>query len=121
VISSFNYNLPNDVDYIRAGSPTLLSGVNSSGYDNGNDIVVDDSTACRRLQVSGLNFGGTESAPNWQKQSNTQPTYVPTKIQLSLTAYPIVTRNDISNKFSLAEYATGKLLQGSKRSGGGIW
>ena len=121
VISSFNYNLPNDVDYIRAGSPTLLSGVNSSGYDNGNDIVVDDSTACRRLQVSGLNFGGTESAPNWQKQSNTQPTYVPTKIQLSLTAYPIVTRNDISNKFSLAEYATGALLQGSKRSGGGIW
>ena len=121
VISSFNYNLPNDVDYIRAGSPTLLSGVNSSGYDSGNDIVVDDSTACRRLQVSGLNFGGNESAPNWQKQSNTQPTYVPTKIQLSLTAYPIVTRNDISNKFSLAEYATGALLQGSKRSGGGIW
>ena len=121
VISSFNYNLPNDVDYIRAGSPTLLSGVNSNGYDSGNDIVVDDSTACRRLQVSGLNFGGNESAPNWQKQSNTQPTYVPTKIQLSLTAYPIVTRNDISNKFSLAEYATGALLQGSKRSGGGIW
>jgi hypothetical protein len=26
-ISSFNYNLPNDVDYIRASSPTLLSGV----------------------------------------------------------------------------------------------
>jgi len=121
VISSFNYNLPNDVDYIRAGSPTLLSGVNSSGYDNGNDIVVDSSTGTRRLQVSGLNFGGKETAPNWQKQSNTQPTYVPTKIQLSLTAYPIVTRNDISNKFSLAEYATGTLLQGSKRSGGGIW
>jgi hypothetical protein len=122
VVSSFNYNLPNDVDYIRAGSPTLLSGVNSSGYDNGNDIVVDDSTACRRLQVSGLNFGGNESAPNWQKQSNTQPTYVPTKIQLSLTAYPMVTRNDISNNFSLTKYATGALLQGRKNpGGGGIW
>lgn len=121
VISSFNYNLPNDVDYIRAASPTLLSGVNSTGYDSGNDIVVDDGASCRRLQVNGLNFGGLESAPNWQKQSNTQPTYVPTKISISLVAYPIVTRNDISNKFSLAEYATGKLLQGSKRSGGGIW
>ena len=121
VISSFNYNLPNDVDYIRAGSPTLLSGVNSSGYDSGNDVIVDDSTSCRRLKVSGLNFGGTESAPRWGKATNTQPTYVPTKIQLSLTAYPIVTRNDISNKFSLTEYATGALLQGSKRSGGGIW
>ena len=121
VISSFNYNLPNDVDYIRAGSPTLLSGVNSSGYDSGNDINVDEGVSGRRLQVNGLNFGGNESAPNWQKQSNTQPTYVPTKIQLAITAYPIVTRNDISNKFSLREYATGSLLQGSKRSGGGIW
>jgi len=121
VISSFNYNLPNDVDYIRAASPTLLSGVNSTGYDSGNDILVDDGVSCRRLQVNGLNFGGTESAPNWQKQSNTQPTYVPTKISISLVAYPIVTRNDISNTFSLREYSTGKLLQGSKRSGGGIW
>jgi hypothetical protein len=121
VISSFNYNLPNDVDYIRAGSPTLLSGVNSSGYDSGNSIVVDDSTSCRRLQVSGLNFGGTESAPNWSKATNTEPTYVPTKIQIALVAYPIVTRNDISNKFSVREYANGSLLQGSKRNGGGIW
>jgi hypothetical protein len=121
VISSFNYSLPNDVDYIRAASPTLLSGVNSTGYNSGNDVVADDGVSGRRLQVNGLNFGGTESAPNWQKQSNTQPTYVPTKIQIALVAYPIVTRNDISNKFSLAEYATGKLLQGSKRSGGGIW
>jgi len=121
VISSFNYSLPNDVDYIRAASPTLLSGVNSSGYDNGNDILVNDDASCRRIQVSGLNFGGKENAPNWEKQTNTQPTYVPTKISIALVAYPIVTRNDISNKFSLAEYATGKLLQGSKRSGGGIW
>jgi hypothetical protein len=121
VISSFNYSLPNDVDYIRAGSPTLLSGVSSTGYDNGNDVVIDDGTSGRRLQVNGLNFGGNESAPNFQKATNTQPTYVPTKIQISVIAYPIVTRNDISNKFSLTEYATGSLLQGSKRSGGGIW
>ena len=122
VISSFNYSLPNDVDYIRAASPTLLSGVNSSGYDNGNDILVNDDVSCRRLQVSGLNFGGKENAPNWEKQTNTQPTYVPTKISIALMAYPIVTRNDISNTFSLEKYATGELLQGSKRpNGGGIW
>ena len=122
VISSFNYSLPNDVDYIRAASPTLLSGVNSSGYNNGNDILVNDDVSCRRLQVSGLNFGGKENAPNWEKQTNTQPTYVPTKITIALMAYPIVTRNDISNTFSLEKYATGSLLQGSKRpNGGGIW
>jgi hypothetical protein len=48
-----------------------------------------------------------------------EPTYVPTKIQISITAVPVVTRNDISNHFSLKDYAAGKL---SKRpSGGGIW
>jgi hypothetical protein len=122
LISSFNYNLPNDVDYIRAGSPTLLSGVNSTGYDSGNDVVVDDGVSCRRLKVNGLNFGGNESAPNWSKATNTQPTYVPTKLSITVTAYPVVTRNDISNNFSLKKYATGELLQGSKRpNGGGIW
>jgi len=122
VVSSFNYSLPNDVDYIRAGSPTLLSGVSSTGYDSGNDMLVDDGVSCRRLKVNGLNFGGTESAPNWSKSTNTQPTYVPTKMQINITAYPIVTRSDISNNFSLKKYATGELLQGSIRpNGGGIW
>ena len=42
-------------------------------------------------------------------------------MQIQLTAVPIVTRNDISNNFSLAKYGTGELLRGTKRSGGGIW
>jgi hypothetical protein len=50
-----------------------------------------------------------------------QVTYVPTKIQLQITASPIVTRNDISNNFSLEKYATGELLRGSVRNSGGIW
>ena len=75
----------------------------------------------RPLRLNNLNTGATASAPQFTKATNTQPTYVPTKIQISLTAYPIVTRNDISNKFSLKDYATGSLLQGSRRNGGGIW
>ena len=40
----------------------------------------------------------------------------------AISAVPIVTRNDISNDFSVEKYATGVLLQGSVRSGrGGIW
>jgi hypothetical protein len=42
-------------------------------------------------------------------------------MQIQISAVPIVTRNDISNKFSLTEYATGKLLRGTQRQGGGIW
>jgi hypothetical protein len=69
-----------------------------------------------------LNAGATQSATKFNNPTNTEPTYVPTKIQISLVAYPIVTRNDISNNFSLEKYATGKLLQGRKNpGGGGIW
>lgn len=116
VITAFNYSLPNDVDYIRAGSPTLQSGVDSTGYNAkgiGTNII--------QTRLSKLLPGAQVAAPQFTKATNTQPTYVPTKIQISLSAYPIVTRNDISNKFSLKDYATGSLLQGSRRNGGGIW
>ena len=43
-------------------------------------------------------------------------------MSISITAFPMVTRNDISNRFSVKDYATGKLLQGRKNpGGGGIW
>ena len=118
VISSFNYSLPNDVDYIRTGSPTLLPGVNSSAY---NAKGGGQSPGDVRRQI--LNPGATESPAQFKNQAtNTQSTYVPTKMSISITAYPIVTRNDISNNFSFKEYATGALLQGNKnKSGGGIW
>ena len=118
VISNFNYSLPNDVDYIRAGSPTLEPGVSASGY---NDYRNSDTTPSS-VRRGPLNPGATAAPTVWKNQAtNTQPTYVPTKIQLTITAYPIVTRNDISTNFSLRDYATGSLLQGSRRNGGGIW
>ena len=121
-ISSFNYSLPNDVDYIRASSPTLLSGVNSTGYNDNRNSDLTPSQVRMQSGTNHLNAGAKESAPNFSKATNTQPTYVPTKISISIVAYPIVTRNDISNNFSLAKYATGALLQGRKNpGGGGIW
>jgi hypothetical protein len=77
------------------------------------------------MLASFINPGATQSAPQFRTPSSytatKEPTYVPTKITLSITAVPIVTRNDISNKFSLKQYATGSLLRGTKRAGGGIW
>jgi len=121
VVSSFNYSLPNDVDYIRASGPTLMSGVNSSAYNaKGSEM----SSSERRLQggPNPPNVGAIKSDPNWRNtNTNIQPTYVPTKLQITITAFPMVTRNDISNRFSVRDYATGALLQGSKNKGGGIW
>jgi len=123
-ITAFNYTLPTDVDYIQAGSNFTPAGVNTAGSQPKQDPFPD--AISRRLASNAnnaLNPGATVSSPNWQT-TNTgtkDATYVPTKISLSITANPIVTRNDISNKFSLREYATGALLRGTKRAGGGIW
>jgi len=116
VVTNFTYTTPTDVDYIRAGSQTNQPGVNISQQK---PVLNTFNTSVVRKSMNGL----TEKVPNFTTQNsmiNSEATYVPTKIQLQITCIPIVTRNDISNKFSLKEYATGALLRGSK-SGGGIW
>lgn len=118
VISSFNYSLPNDVDYIRASSPTLSPGADSTAYNpKGQNQSLGD------VRRGVLNTGATESPATFvAPATNTKATYVPTKMSISITAFPIVTRNNISNTFSLKKYATGELLQGSiNPRGGGIW
>jgi hypothetical protein len=52
---------------------------------------------------------------------NSEATYVPTKIQVSITAYPIISRRDMSQNFSLEQYAKGTIYRGSQRGGSGIW
>jgi hypothetical protein len=117
VVTNFTYATPTEVDYIRAGSQTNQPGVNVAQQ---NTVVNSFVPSVIRTSMSGL----SPKVPNFSTQNtliNSDATYVPTKLQLQITCIPIVTRNDISNKFSLKEYATGALLRGSKRSGGGIW
>jgi hypothetical protein len=117
VITNFNYSLPNDVDYIRAGSMTNNPGQSTSGQTTSYNT---NTASGARLATSGL----TPKSPNFQNKSwtiNSDATYVPTKMQISITCIPIVSRNDISNRFSLKKYATGSLLRGSKNNAGGIW
>jgi hypothetical protein len=118
VVTNFNYSLPNDVDYIRASAPTLAAGVSTAGYTTASNSTSPTNT---RLSSAGLNAGGTAAAPQFQTNSNSQPTYVPTKMQIQITALPMVTRNDISNNFSLKQYATGALLRGTQNKRAGIW
>ena len=117
VVTNFTYATPTEVDYIRAGSQTNQPGVNVAQQ---NSIVNSFVPSVLRTAINGL----APKLPNFSTQNsmiNSEATYIPTKLQLQITCIPIVTRNDISNKFSLKEYATGALLRGSKRSGGGIW
>ena len=40
---------------------------------------------------------------------------------ITLSCAPMITRKDISNRFSLDKYGSGELLRGSKNNSGGIW
>ena len=120
-VTGFNYTLPTDVDYIRSSSTgtTVAGGSTPSG---GSDPYPDAQS--RRMAAASVQPAAAPSPPNFNftAATNTQATYVPTKMQIAITAVPIVSRADISKEFSLKDYATGALLQGSKRpGGGGIW
>ena len=106
LLTNFTYNLPNDVDYIRAGSNATWGGV-------------DIAKMSTRLAASGLQPGGVAKPAAFSGlASKDVVTYLPTKIQITLGLVPVVTRNDISKNFSLKDYAAGKL---SGKTGGGIW
>ena len=115
VINSFSYNTPTDVDYIRTNSQRFLPGVNQQG------MTSKHSNPNTRLGNT-VSAGGNPIPPRFTSmQTGENITYVPTLVSLSIGAFPIMSRNDISNKFSLTDYATGKLLQGTKNRSGGFW
>jgi hypothetical protein len=110
--------LPTDVDYIRAGSVTAPGGVNVAA-----GVAKVNSVLGKLRSIVGVGPGAVVPPPTWQNNTGgtKEPTYVPTKMNIQISAIPIVTRNDISNKFSLEKYGTGELLRGSKNNTGGIW
>lgn len=112
-ITAFNYTLPTDVDYIQADNSAMVAGTNRE--QTGSNVTPRQGLT--------LAAGGVQPGTKWNTKptGSIEPTYVPTKIQLSISAVPIVSRNDISNRFSLTEYGTGTLLRGSKNNGAGIW
>ena len=121
VINNFTYTLPTDVDYIRAMDTASRPGVNvGSGQPKGKS---GEDPAAQRMAGGRIQTGALAAPPQFKNDSGNKDavTYVPTKMSIAIQAYPIVSRNDVSNNFSLKEYATGKLLRGSQRQSGGFW
>lgn len=112
VVSQFDYVLPDDVDYIRARSVSvngtnLLQKRDRQTVSNGSD-----STSAGRLQGAGLSAGGIFIPPPPPTLGMDKPTYVPTKMEISITLLPIQTRAQLSQEFSLAKFANGNLVRG---------
>jgi len=114
-ITNFTYSLPTDVDYIKTQAPSPAGSLQES--------IQAVTSAVHRLG-SAISPGGTKPPPNYgasQQGAGVGTTWVPTRIQLSITCLPIISRNQVSNKFSLNEYANGNLLIGNIKTGGGMW
>lgn len=108
-IQSFSYNLPNNVDYIQTSIGTGNSPTPAT-------------TQPSRMEGTGAAPGGVLPPPQFQPIAEAGTvTWVPSKIQISVTCVPMMNRNSVSNEFSLEKYATGELLNGVDTFRGGFW
>jgi len=118
VVSQFTYQLPDNVDYIRATNP------NNYGQNllNRRDPV--------RASPGGANLAGAirllnalipkGAVPNTpspgsvdQSVNNTlRSSYVPTRMELDIVLIPLQSREQISKQFSLKGFANGDLIRG---------
>jgi hypothetical protein len=118
VVTSFQYSLPDGVDYIRASS------VNNYGTDLLNRRTPGKTAGAAGLGATGNRivnaglerfFPATKPAPdpvvasvNNQQLAN----YVPTKMDIDITLIPVQTRSQVSKQFSLKGFANGDLIKG---------
>lgn len=113
VISQFNYQLPPDVDYIRAqnaldNSTNFLANRVRSTIP-GNPL----SFAVNRLLNNALTQGALDTRPSIATNLPIKtPTYVPTKMEMSISLWPIQSRQQVSKQFSVQGFANGNLLRG---------
>jgi hypothetical protein len=113
VVTQFNYNLPADVNYIRAQS-VLANGTNLLNARKRQTVLGNPlSYALQRLTTVGMTKGGLDApfAPGGSLGADNS-TYVPTKMEISLTLLPMQSRSQVSKQFSLQGFANGNLLKG---------
>ena len=112
LVSQFNYSLPAEVDYIRAGSPNNV-GLNLTSIRDRQSVATNSIFgSINRLAAAFLNKGALSNPAAPPTLGLNRPTYVPTKLDITLTLLPIQSRQQISKQFSVKEFANGNLLKG---------
>ena len=122
VVSSFNYTLPNDVDYIRTTNPNNFGlDLNNRYNPSGSSLPAGGSLSglYRLLNAipGGLPKGAQPVVPSpntvvGSVTNNTPASYVPTKMEIDVTLIPVQSRSQVSQQFSLKGFANGDLLKG---------
>jgi len=112
LVQQFNYTLPPEVDYISSGAPNIL-GLNLQPLQNLYSTTLNAiSPTATRLAAAFLPPGAQNALPAPLQSLLNNPTYVPSKIDISLTLLPVQSRAQVSQQFSLRDFASGQLLKG---------
>ena len=117
-VTLVSYNLPNDVDYIAAGNvsqdfnPTSNFVIHKGAPGAGKVARLSGAN----VEAGGIPVKGSQTSGGVVKKAGVEEiykgvTYVPTKMDINFTMIPIQTRDQVSNDFSLKDYASGKLLK----------
>ena len=115
-VANFNYSLPADVDYIRTTS-TNINGANMLTRRDRQTVASNPiSGAVGRLQnlfsSQNIDKGAEVCRPPPPTLGQKQPTYVPTKIEIELTLYPMQSRQQVSRVFDNRLFNNGDQLKG---------
>ena len=114
IISQFNYNLPDNVQYIRANATQINGQTNTLQsrrplVNNGGPQWAGSTV---RKIINGLPNGAENKVPSAPILGQNNPTYVPTKLSINLQLLPVQSRREVSQGFSLESYSKGNLLRG---------
>jgi len=112
VVSQFNYTLPADVDYIRAGSPNQLGTNQINQRDRQTVSTGSLFGGLNRLAAALLTKGAIPNPPAPGSFAQNSPTYVPTRMEIIISLLPIQSRDQVSKQFSVKEFANGNLIKG---------
>jgi hypothetical protein len=112
LVQSFNYTLPAEVDYISSGSPNNL-GLNLQPLQNLYSTTLNAvAPTATRLAAAFLPAGAQNAMPAPLQSLLSNPTYVPSKLDIQLSLLPVQSRAQVSKQFSLKGFANGQLLKG---------
>jgi hypothetical protein len=112
VVTQFNLNLPGDADYIRAGSPNSVGVDQLNQRDRQSVSTFSNFGSVNRLAAALLSKGALPNRPAPASLQIASPTYVPTKMEISITLLPVQSRQQVSKQFSVKDFANGNLIKG---------
>jgi hypothetical protein len=102
--------LPAEVDYIRANSSNNLQ-LNQNPLRPKSNTLNPKLASVQRL-ANALIKQKTDFPPALAQPIKNNPTYVPTKMDITITLLPVQSRAQVSRQFNLQSFAKGNQLRG---------